>query len=384
MKISICFFLPCLCAGMLWPSMVFSTMVDPATPTNAMPVSGGTNWVLTFSDEFNTNALDTSKWEIDVSSSSRSARADRGIADWWWVAGNVSLDGSNLVLTVSKHDANTMYAGSISSDGIYEPKYGYLEARVQIADSTKDTHTAFWLQGANMGNVDGTGNDGAEVDIFESAWFGDYTKSVVHIDGYAADHQASTVQYTTPNLHTGYHVFGLEWDAHEMKIYYDGVHKVTYTGKWVPQTNEWIWLSNGASFGDIGTFTNEANGFLTSSKWDYVRVWQVDNYVPEFQSDPIVKPLAMVGEAYSNTLADVTMNRDLDPLTFSKLSGPTWLTVAADGALTGLPASADLGTNSWQVQVVDGQGGDEQRLACDRSQESMGSTLIGGGAAFKW
>jgi len=266
--------------------------VDPETPAGVLPDSGLTGWVLVFSDEFNGSTLDTSKWHIDVSDKSRAPRWDRGISDWWWVEDNVSLDGSgNLVLDVSKHDSNTMHCGSISPDGIYEPKYGYMEARIQIADTTKDTHTAFWLQGPNMQNsdpADGTAHDGAEVDIFESAWFGDDTKSVVHIDGYDDDHRASTKQYDAPGLHSGYHTFGMEWTPNHLKIYYDGVHKVTYTGIWVPQVAEWLWLSVGASFGDIGTFASEPVGWLTSAKVDYVRYWQYDgNRPPYFTSDPL-------------------------------------------------------------------------------------------------
>jgi len=263
-----------VCVGVLGSFRADSAMVDPETPTNALPVSGGSNWKLVFSDEFNGASLDTSKWGIDVSTTSRAARPTHGINDWWWKAANVSLNGSNLVLDVIKYDANTMYCGSVSSDGLFEPKYGYLEARIQIADTTKDTHTAFWMQGRNMSNVDGSGNDGAEVDIFESAWFADTTKAVVHIDGYGASAQSSTIPFSAPGIHAGYHVYGLDWTNTSMRIYYDGVLKATYTGKWVPQTNEWIWLSDGASFGDIGTFTNEPVGLLTSAKFDYVRVWE--------------------------------------------------------------------------------------------------------------
>lgn len=257
-----------------------SKWVDPDTPEGILPYSGQTGWKLVFSDEFNGTTLDTSKWGVDVSTKTRAPRWDRGIHKWYWVKENVSLDGNgSLVLDVTKVGENTMHAGSISSDGIYEAKYGYLEARIQIGDSTKDTHTAFWLQGANMTNgtpPNGTGHDGAEVDIFESAWFGDYTKSVVHIDGYGTDKQARTKRYNAPGLHSGYNHFGLEWTPNSMKIYYNGVHKVTYTGIWVPQVKEWLWLSTGASFGDVGTFASEPLGWLTSAKVDYVRVWQYD------------------------------------------------------------------------------------------------------------
>ncbi|MEX0325778.1 MAG: family 16 glycosylhydrolase [Puniceicoccaceae bacterium] len=254
-----------------------NAFVDLATPANAQPFLAnptGDNWVLEFSDEFNGTEVDTTKWTINISTRSRAARPTQGINDWWWKPSNVSVANGVLVLDVIKHDHNTMYCGSIYSKGKYEPTYGYLEARIQIADTTKSTHTAFWLQGENMSNVDGTGNDGAEVDIFESAWFGDYTKSVVHIDGYGSAHKANTKKYNTPGLHNGYHVFGLEWNASGMKIYYDGVLKVSYTGIWVPQVPEFLWLSDGASFGDVGTFTSEPNGWLTAAKVDYVRVWR--------------------------------------------------------------------------------------------------------------
>ncbi len=266
--------------------------IDTATPGGVMPLSGGTDWTLEFSDEFDGTALDTSKWGIDVSTSSRDPRWDRGIHDWWWVEGNVSLDGNgNLVLDATKHDANTMYCGSVSSDGKYEPTYGYFEARIKVADNTKDTHTAFWLQSANMGSGapdDDSAADGAEVDIFESAWFGDYTKAVVQIDGYGAGKNANTKQYDTPNLHAGYHVFGMEWTPDVLKIYYDGELKTTYTGDWVPRVQEWLWLSCGASFGDIGTFQSEPDGYLTSAYVDYVRVWKH----PSDTTGPVVSSMS--------------------------------------------------------------------------------------------
>jgi len=34
---------------------------------------------------------------------------------------------------------------------------------------------------------------------------------------------------------------------------------------------------------------------------------------------------------------------------FSKVSGPAWLVVAADGALTGTPTGADVGTNVFTL-----------------------------------
>jgi hypothetical protein len=46
-------------------------------------------------------------------------------------------------------------------------------------------------------------------------------------------------------------------------------------------------------------------------------------------------------------------------MTFAKTSGPTWLSVASNGALTGTPGAADVGTNSFTVSVSDGRGGSD-------------------------
>jgi len=65
--------------------------------------------------------------------------------------------------------------------------------------------------------------------------------------------------------------------------------------------------------------------------------------------------------SYSGTIADDATDPDVgDTLSFSKLSGPAWLTVTSDGTLSGTPATADLGLGTWTVQVSDGNGGIDQ------------------------
>ncbi len=258
---------------------VFSQgFVDSNTPENTLPDNQnvGTEWKLDFSDEFNGSEVDLTKWTINESSKSRNKRPKIGVDDWFWKPENVWLEDGKLVLQVKKHDHNTMYCGSVFSKDKYETTYGYFEARIQVADASKGTHTAFWLQGQGMSNVDGTANDGAEIDVFESAWLGDYTKCVVHIDGYGANHKANTKQYNTPGIHDGYHTWGLYWTDKFMKIYYDGVHKATYSdSKWVVKADEYLWLSDGASFGIEGDyFTSQPNGVLTKAYVDYIRVWK--------------------------------------------------------------------------------------------------------------
>ncbi len=79
-----------------------------------------------------------------------------------------------------------------------------------------------------------------------------------------------------------------------------------------------------------------------------------NNPPPQFSAQTIWKPNAMVGLAYADSLAgNVTGS---SALTFSKMDGPAWLTVAGNGALTGTPAAADGGLNTTLVKVTDANG----------------------------
>jgi beta-glucanase (GH16 family) len=264
------------------------SFVDSNTPTNAQPMGVSGDWTLDFSDEFNDSSLNLSKWYKSVSTQSRAPRAALGVDDWWWVEDNAFLNGSGeLVLRGTKIDGNTMYCGSIESRNLYEVQYGYLEARIKIAETAKGNHTAFWLQGHNQSNVDNSAADGAEVDIFESAWNNDISKAVVHYDGYGADQKNHTIPFNTPGIHNGYHTFGLLWTEDEMYVYYDGVQvSSTSSSKpfpfstnpinghpLVPNVPEWLWLSVGASFGD-GDFISQPVGTLSDALVDYVRIYK--------------------------------------------------------------------------------------------------------------
>lgn len=273
-------YLPVLCQN----------FIDPETPTGILPDNEhiGAGWTLDFSDEFNGTEVDTTKWTINNSTKTRKPRPKIKVEKWFWRPENVEVRDGNLVLKVKKENSTTMHCGSIYSRDKYMTQYGYFEARIQIADVNKGTHTAFWLQGPDMGTVTGNGHNGAEIDIFESAWTGDHTSSVIHIDGYGQGANSSTKQYSTPGIHKGFHTWGMLWTKDYIKIYYDGEFKVQYTGQvWIPRCEEYLWLSDGASFGVQGDrfFVDQPLGWLTEAYVDYVRVWKLTREVPEISEN---------------------------------------------------------------------------------------------------
>jgi len=73
-----------------------------------------------------------------------------------------------------------------------------------------------------------------------------------------------------------------------------------------------------------------------------------------------VKGDATANAAYAGSIAGDATDPDVgDTLTFSKISGPVWLSVAGNGALSGTPTSGDAGPNTFAVKVSDGKGGED-------------------------
>jgi len=115
-------------------------------------------------------------------------------------------------------------------------------------------------------------------------------------------------------------------------------------------------------------FVNWSDGVMTGSRTDTgvtnnltvtANFLAGTNTPPVFPVNPFSVPAATVGFMYSNSIATNVTDPDLtngDVLTFSKLSGPLWLTVATNGVITGIPDYVNYGTNAFTVQVMDASG----------------------------
>lgn len=78
---------------------------------------------------------------------------------------------------------------------------------------------------------------------------------------------------------------------------------------------------------------------------------------PVFTTDPIEKADGVLGADYalqSQSLTNSATDLDGDSLTYAKAGGPSWLDIAADGALSGV--CDVVGTNSFPISVDDGNG----------------------------
>lgn len=84
------------------------------------------------------------------------------------------------------------------------------------------------------------------------------------------------------------------------------------------------------------------------------------NAPPVFITNQIAAQGALTSKFYTGPdLSELVTDFDLawsEQLGFSKASGPAWLQVSADGAVSGLPSSDDVGTNVFTVRVTDQAG----------------------------
>jgi hypothetical protein len=79
----------------------------------------------------------------------------------------------------------------------------------------------------------------------------------------------------------------------------------------------------------------------------------VPNWPPSFLANPFTMPGVSAGQFYSGTIATNATDLNHDALTFAKTSGPAWLSIAGNGALSGTPLSPDAGTDSFVVSATD-------------------------------
>ena len=126
------------------------------------------------------------------------------------------------------------------------------------------------------------------------------------------------------------------------------------------------WLSvaaNGALSGtptnsDVGanSFTVSVSDGIATAVTATLNITVINtNDAPTWTSNPITGTSATEDSAYSATLAGSASDVDAGAsLTFAKVSGPAWLSVATNGALSGTPTNSDVGANSFTVSVSDG------------------------------
>ncbi len=223
-------------------------------------------WELTFSDEFEGEAIDTDKWLVVQAQDDKRYHQD-----------NVYLRDGKLVLAVNEVDGE-MRTARIDTRDTFSQRYGVFETRAKI-DQVEDTIFALWLSNyPGVNQVGDGGRDGAEIDIIETGYQSNSVIHTLHWDGYGRKHQShSSGKFDIPiNIHEGFHVYGLEWYQDMLYLFVDGVLTATYDAEGIPWVEEFVILSsevNKVWEGDI-----ENANLPVEFEVDWVRVYQQYKY----------------------------------------------------------------------------------------------------------
>jgi len=248
------------------------------------------DWVKTFDDEFDGNAIDSSKWNVYGE-------------NYWdkkshFSKDNTIIGGGVVRLRFQKkhghqnddpnHQRVTDYAtGFLDTYGKWTQRYGYLEARMKLP-TAPGLWPAFWMMPDRGVATDpqwkrqSTADGGMELDIMEhlTRWGPNRYNMAMHWDGYGKDHKSvgSDRIYVQPDKE-GWLTSGLLWTPGSLVFYCNGRE----VAKWEdPRV---------ANVPGIMMFTLPMGGWDNSSLddarlpddfvIDYVRVWQRRDLAPD-------------------------------------------------------------------------------------------------------
>ncbi len=162
----------------------------------------------------------------------------------------------------------------------FSQKFGYFECRC-ILPKGADIWSAFWMFNDSVVNVDGSGRDGTEVDIFESFSYGDLLSNVVqcnlHWDGYGEAHQTGghcKAYVIGNNPYEEFNTYGLEWNEDEYIFYVNGKEFYRTDEGGVCQNPLYLILSVEVKVDNAVSSERDENAAPADFIVDYVRAYQ--------------------------------------------------------------------------------------------------------------
>lgn len=186
-------------------------------------------WDLTFEDNFET--LDRTKWKVN-----NIPNGLRRVA--YYTDDCVFIRDGKLVLR-AEFKNGVWHSGWVETStknktGDYSgfsQREGYFECRCK-APRALGIWSAFWLmpdEGAafTAEDIQGTGKDGAEIDIMESPFSYKFnpniTQHAVHCDGYDERlKSAASPILKVDSIYDDFHTYAVEWNSEEYVFYVDG------------------------------------------------------------------------------------------------------------------------------------------------------------------
>lgn len=240
---------------------------------------------LTFADEFD-GELDRSVWSGHYQ---YGTKTESRKGSYWNQYLAETKDGNLVIPVVYLEDGMGgagagWYTAGVDTDedspNGFSQKFGYFECRCILPEGA-DVWSAFWLMNDGVYDVDGSGQDGTEIDIFESDGYEKLLNrnisSNLHFDGYGDAHQKMGAKrfLIKNNPYEEYNTYGLEWNEDEYIFYINGVESFRTSYGGVSQNPEYLILSVEMR-GEDGIPSQRDNAPADGAEFivDYVRVYQ--------------------------------------------------------------------------------------------------------------
>ncbi len=240
------------------------------------------NYELVFSDEFNGDSLDTSKWntsylwgdDVIINSEEQYYVDINNEPDFGF--NPFTFDGESLTINSIKTPAPLLgkakgqkyLSGVITSYDAFKFTYGYVETRAKMTFG-KGYWPAFWLLNAYY--VD----DKPEIDIME--FIGDDQDVVYHTYHYYDSDGKLRSTKSDPTIAidftSDFHTFAVEWSPSSIAFYVDGIEQHKISDPKVSQQEMYI-IANTAIGGWWPGSPDASTPFPGEYKIDYIRAYQ--------------------------------------------------------------------------------------------------------------
>lgn len=248
-----------------------------------------TQFELVWSDEFDGDAIDADKWQIQRNTMMR--RGGYWNTDLATVRdGCLTIETKYLPEGVNEGDPAGWYSARLRTKGLYEQTYGYFEIRCKLPRGA-GLWSAFWMQNTEaMDAAYDDGSYGSEIDIMEAPYSDsddpNRYSGAVHWGGYGEKHRSVEVKSGSldADLYNTFNTYGLEWNAEEYIFYFNGeqIGKLDKRDLVPSQAPEHLLLTvevggeNGVPAESWAQGVIEENGrdFVGAFVIDYVRAYQ--------------------------------------------------------------------------------------------------------------
>jgi beta-glucanase (GH16 family) len=218
-------------------------------------------WNLTWSDEFNSPTLDTTKWRAE------NAALVKNNEQQYYSPAYVQFAGGNMLIKSDRvaQGGRPYTSGLIETRNKFSQTFGRFEARMRLP-GTQGIWPAFWM-------LPQSGIWPPEIDIMELLGH-DPTRMYMsnHWGVYPSTWTYRTTGYTGPNFTTGYNTFAVEWYSNRLEFYVNGVRRATHN-QGIPQVPFYL-IFNTAVGGDWPGFPDGSTVFPQWMRVDWVRVYQ--------------------------------------------------------------------------------------------------------------